>query len=79
MKIGRKVPLRGGNGKLLGGIFPLRPHHDDGLDTDRMGKPATISESSIYFWHESHKEFGAKITVIISVTVNAVHCHRRGV
>ena len=37
------------------------------------------SETSIYVWHESHKEFGAKISVIISVTGNAVHCHRRGV
>ena len=37
MKIGRKVPPRGGNGKLPGGIPPLRPHHDDGLDTDRTG------------------------------------------
>ena len=78
MKIGRKVPPRGGNGKLPGGIPPLTHHHDDGLDPDRTGKPAKISESSIYLWHESHKEFGAKFTVIISVTVNAVHCHRRG-
>ena len=44
MKIGRKVIPRGGNGKLPGGIPPLRPHHDDGLDTDRTGKPAKISE-----------------------------------
>ena len=79
MKIGREVLPRGGNGKLPGGIPPLRHHHDDGLDTDRTGKLATISESSIYLWHESHNEFGAKFTVIISVTVNAVHCPRRGV
>ena len=26
----------------------------------------------------SHKEFDANFTVIISVTVNAVHCHRWG-
>ena len=78
-KIGRKVPPRGGSGKLPGGIPPLRHHHDDGLDTDRMGKPAKISKWSIYLWHESHKEFGAKFTVIISVTVNAVYCHRREV
>ena len=78
MKIGRTVPLpRGGNGKLPGGIPPLRLHDKDGLDTDRTGKPAKISESSIYLWNESHKEFGAKVTVIISVTVNAVYCHRR--
>ena len=57
----------------------MRHHHDDGLDTDRTGKLAKVSESSIYVWHESHKEFGAKVTVIISLTVNAVHCHRRGV
>ena len=62
IKIGRKVLLhRGGNGKLPGGIPPLRHHHNDGLDTDRIGKPAKISESSIYLWHESHKEFGAKL------------------
>ena len=39
-KSGRKaLPLHGGNGKLPGGIPPLRHHHDDGLDTDRTGKP----------------------------------------
>ena len=79
MKIGRKVPPHGGNGKLLVGIPFMRRHHKDGLNTDRTGKPVVISESSIYLWHESHKEFGAQFTVIISVTVNTVHCHRRGV
>ena len=79
MKIGFKIPLHGGNDKLLGGIPPLRHHHDDGLDTDRAGKPATISDWTNYSWNDSHKEFGAKFRVIISVTVNAVHCHRRGV
>ena len=38
----------------------MRPHHKDGLNTDRTGKPVIISESSIYLWHESHKEFGAQ-------------------
>ena len=76
MKIGRKVPPHGGNGKLPGGIPPTRPHHKDGLNTDRTGKPVTISQSTFFLWHESHKEFGAKFAVIISVTVNAVHCHR---
>ena len=38
MKIGRKVPPRGGNGKLPGGIPPLRHYRDDGLDTDRTGE-----------------------------------------
>ena len=79
MKIGRKVPPHGGNSKLPGVIPLMRPHHKDGLNTDRTGKPVTLSESSFYLWHEFHKEFGAKFTVIISVTVNAVHCHRRGV
>ena len=40
MKIGRKVPLHGGNGKILGGIPHLRHHRDDGLNTDGAGKPA---------------------------------------
>ena len=61
MKIGRKVPPHGGNGKLPGGIPIMRPHHKDGLNTDRTGKPVIISESSIYLWHESHKEFGAQL------------------
>ena len=39
MKIGRKVPLDGGNGKLPGGILIMRPHHKDGLNTDRTEKP----------------------------------------
>ena len=68
--------FRGSNGKLLGGIPPLRPHQDDGLDTDRAGKPATISDWANYSWNDFHKEFVAKFTVIISVTVNEVHCHR---
>ena len=33
MKIGRKVPFHGG--KLLGGIFIMKLHHKDGLNTDR--------------------------------------------
>ena len=80
IKIGSKaLPPHGGNGKIPGGIPHLRHHHDDGLNTDRTVKPVKISESSIDLWHESHKEFGAQFTVIVSVTVNAVHCHRRGV
>ena len=40
MKIGRKAPPpRGGNGKLLGGIPPLRHHRDGGPNTDGAVKP----------------------------------------
>ena len=77
MKIGRRIPPHGGNGKLPGGIPFMRPHHKDGLNTDRTGKPVIISKPSICGMNL--KEFGAQFTVIISVTVNAVHCHRRGV
>ena len=38
----------------------MRPHHKDGLNTDSNGETCVISESSIYLWHESHKEFGAQ-------------------
>ena len=38
MKIGRKVPPHGGNGKLTGGNPIMRIHHKDGLNTDRTGK-----------------------------------------
>ena len=41
----------------------MRPHHKDGLNTDRTGKLVIISEPSVYLWHESHNEFGAKVTV----------------
>ena len=63
MKIGRKVHHHGGNGKLPGGIPIMRPHHKDGLNTDRTVKPEKISESSFYLWHELLKEFGAQFTV----------------
>ena len=49
MKIGRKVPPHGGNGKLLGGIPIMTPHHKDGLNTDRTGKPVIISEPNYLF------------------------------
>ena len=58
---GKALPRLGGTGKLPGGIPHLRHHRDDGLDTDRTGKPAKISESSIYLWNESRNEFGAKL------------------
>ena len=58
---GKALPRLGGNGKLLGGIPHLRHHHDDGLETDRTGKPEKISETSFYLRHESHNEFGAKL------------------
>ena len=58
---GKALPHHGGKGKIPGGIPHLRHHHDDGLDTDRTGKPAKIRETSIYLWHESHNEFGAKL------------------
>ena len=61
-KIGHKaLPRLVGNGKIPGGILHRRHHHDDELDTDRTGKPAKISESSIYLWKESHNEFGSKL------------------
>ena len=58
---GKALPHPDDNGKIPGGIPPLRHHHDDGLDTDRTVKPAKISKSSIYLWNESHNEFGAKL------------------
>ena len=49
IKIGGKaLPHHGGNGKILGGIPPLRHHHVDGLDTDRTGKPAKVSENCLF-------------------------------
>ena len=36
---GHKVPLHGGNGKVLGGNPIMRIHHTDGVTTDWTGKP----------------------------------------
>ena len=81
MKIGRKVPPHGGNGKLPGGIPIMRLHHKDGLNTDRTGKPV-YSVNQLFICGISDnlsKNLMHKFIVIISVTVNAVYCHRRGV
>ena len=54
MKIGRKVPLRGGNGKLLGGIPLMRLHRKDGVNTDRTEKlvqSAFLSELPDFSFH----------------------------
>ena len=79
-KIGGKALHRlGGNGKIPGGIPHLRHHRDDGLDTDGAGETCENSDWANYSWNESHNEFGAKVTVINSLTANAVYCHRRWV
>ena len=58
----------------------MRLHHKGGLNTDRTGKPGVLSKPTTHLWHESQQEFDAQnFIVIISVTVNAVYCHRRGV
>ena len=79
MKIGRKVPPHGGNGTQPGGIPIMRIHHKDGVNTDRTGKPVYSVNQTIHLWCESQQEFDAQSIVIISVTVNAVYCHRREV
>ena len=70
---GKALPRLGGTGKIPGGIPHLRHHHDDGLNTDGAGE----ANGLLYLWNESQNEFGAKVTVINSVTANAVYCHGR--
>ena len=65
MKVGRKVPPHGGNGKLPGGIPIMRLHHKDGLNTDRTQKPVYSVKPTIHLWHESQQEFDAQFIVII--------------
>ena len=77
MKIGRKVPPLGGNGKLPGGIPIMRLHHKDGVNTDRTGKLVQSVNQLFFCGMDLKKEFGAQFIVIISVTVNAVYRHRR--
>ena len=80
MNIGRTVPPHGGNGKQPGGIPIVRLHHKDGVNTDRAGKPVqSVNQLFICGMNLRKKEFGAQFIVIISVTANAVYCHRRGV
>ena len=79
-KIGGKArPRLGGNGKIPGGIPHLRHHRDDGLNTDGAGEPSKKGDWDNHSWNESQNEFGAKVTVLNSVTANAVYCHRRRV
>ena len=79
MKIGHKVPPHGGNGKLTGGTPIMRIHHKDGREHGLNGETCVLSASTIHLRHESRRELNAKFIVIISVTVNAVYCHRREV
>ena len=55
MKIGRKVPLHGDNGKLPGGIPIMRLHHKDGLNTDRTGKPVYSVNQLFILRHDLSK------------------------
>ena len=57
---GKALPHHGGKSKIPGGIPHLRHHHDDGLDTDRTGKPAKISDR-LFTCGMTHNEFGAKL------------------
>ena len=79
MKIGHKVPPHGGNGKLPGGIPIMRIHHKDGVSTDRTAKPVYSVNQLFICGMNLSKNLIQKFIVIISVTVNAVYCHRRGV
>ena len=77
VKIGGKtLPRLVGNGKIPGGILHLRHHRDDGLDTDRTGKPAKISEIVYLLVEWSHNEFGENYVSFGNVTQFR---HRRGV
>ena len=42
------------------------------------GETCELSASTIHLRYESQQELNAKFIVIISVTVNAVYCHRPG-
>ena len=78
MKIGHKVPPHGGNGQTTWWDL-LRIHHKDGVSTDRTGKPVCSVDQLFVSGMNLSKNFVAKFIVIMSVTVNAVYCHRRGV
>ena len=65
-EIGGKVLLhRGGNGMISDGIPHLRHHHDDGLDIDRTGKLAKISESSVYHLFLNNYSYGPFVLELI--------------
>ena len=75
---GKALPHLGGNGKIPGGIPHLRHHRDDGLNTDGAGEPAKTVYGLFTCGMSLKTNFGAKVTVINSVTANAVYCHQRG-
>ena len=73
---GKALPHLGGTGKIPGGILHLRHHRDDGRSTDRSGTPAKQWLGQVFVeWFSTL--IWCKITVVNSVTANAVHCHRR--
>ena len=78
-KVVTKFLLMVGNGKLPGGIPIRRIHHKDGVSTDRTGKLVQSVNQLIICGMDLKQEFGAQFIVILSVTVNAVYRHRRGV
>ena len=65
---GKALPHLGGIGKITGGILHLRHHRDDGPSTDRAGKPAKTVNGLIIRGMSLNIKFGAKVTVINSVT-----------
>ena len=76
---GKALPRLGGNGKIPGGIPHLRHHRDDGRNTDGAGERAKTVNGLFVRGMSLKTNLVQKVTVINSVTANAVYCHPRGV
>ena len=55
----------------------MRHQRDDGLNTDGAGKPAKLVNGLIIRGMSLKNQFGAQVSVMNSVTANAVYRHRR--
>ena len=63
----------------LVGVPIMRTHHKDGVTTEWTGQPVYSVNHLFICGMNLTTEFDAQFTVIISVTVNVVHRHRREV
>ena len=69
----KALPRLGGNGKIPGGIPHLRHHHDDGLDTDRTGKPEKSVKRLFMCVRQQQTFFNLGNVYVFDITIISIH------
>ena len=77
MKIGRKVPPHGGNGKLPGGIPIVRLHHKRWTEHWSNVETCVFSGQLFIFGMNPSKNWMQNLSWIYGLQLTAVYCHRR--